>query len=80
MFVNVQFKNRQKQFTGKIYSYELCSDEITPKENDIIRLMDENYNYINYGTRVRVNSTSKVPAGKVAEYLRVRYVESSMEE
>ena len=41
MFINVQFKNRQKQFTGKIYSYELCSDEIAPKENDIIRLMDE---------------------------------------
>ena len=80
MFINVQFKNRKKEFVGRIYSYELASDAEPPKKDAIVRLTNENYDYINYGTRVRVDSITDVPVGRVAEYLRVRYVESSMDE
>ena len=80
LFVNVKFKNRNMEFTGKTYSYELAADEETPKDGEIVRLMDENYNYICNGTRVKVENTSKIPVGKVAEYLRIRYVKASLDE
>ena len=80
MYMNVQFKNAKKQFIGKEYSYELCPDEEVPKENSIVRLMDENYNYLCHGTRVRVNSVTKTPIGKVAEYLKIRYVEANLDD
>ena len=80
MFMNVQFKNRKKEFVGKEYSYELCADEEVPADNSIVRLMDENYNYLCYGTRVRVNSVTATPRGKVAEYLKARYVKASLDE
>lgn len=80
LFVNVKFKNRNMEFTGKTYSYELAADEEAPKDGEIVRLMDENYNYICNGTRVKVENTSKIPVGKVAEYLRIRYVKASLDE
>lgn len=80
MYVNVKFKNRKMEFIGKTYSYELAADEEVPKDGEIVRLMDEDYNYLNHGTRIRVESTSKVPVGKVAEYLRVRYVKATLDD
>ena len=80
MFINVQFKNAKKEFVGKEYSYELCPEEEAPKPNTIARLMDENYNYLNYGTRIRINSCTKEPLGKVAGYIKARYIETSLED
>ena len=80
MYINVQFKNRKKEFVGKEYSYELCSDEKIPEPNTVARLLDENYNYLNYGTRIRINSVTKAPVGKVVEYLKARYIEASLDD
>lgn len=54
MYITIQFKDAQKVFKGKTYDYELCADEPAPKKDDIVRMTDENWNYIHYGTRVKV--------------------------
>ena len=54
MFVTVQFKDRNKVFKGRTYDYLLNREEIVPQVGQIIRLMDNNYNYLCYGTRVKV--------------------------
>ena len=83
MYITVQFKNKNKDFVGKLYDYALNKEEIPPKQGDIIRMMDDNYNYKFYGTRVKVvdvfNDEKKlnVPKENVAS---IRYVQSSMEE
>lgn len=61
MFISVQFKNAKKQFVGKTYEYEICADEPDrPECGDVIRMMDENYNYICNGTRVKVVAVKKM--------------------
>lgn len=83
MYITVQFKNKNKDFVGKLYDYALNKEEIPPKQGDIIRMMDDNYNYKFYGTRVKVvdvfNDEKKlnVPKENVAS---IRYIQSSMEE
>lgn len=55
MYISVQFKDKDKKFKGRIYDYKVCDDEAEkPQKGDIIRMMDTNYNYIAYGTRVMV--------------------------
>ena len=46
MVITVQFKDRNKNFRGKTYDYLLHKEEDIPKNGDIIRMMDENYNYL----------------------------------
>ena len=46
MIVTVQFKNKDKVFSGKTYDYILNKNEEVPKQGSIIRMMDKNYNYI----------------------------------
>lgn len=83
MYISVQFKNKNKDFVGKAYDYLLNKEEIPPEKGDIIRMMDDNYNYKFYGTRVKVvdvfNDEKKlnVPKENIAS---IRYVQSSMEE
>lgn len=83
MYITVQFKNKNKDFVGKLYDYALNKEEIPPKQGDIIRMMDDNYNYKFYGTRVKVvdvfNDEKKlnVPKENIAS---IRYIQSSMEE
>ena len=83
MYISVQFKNKNKDFVGKAYDYLLNKEEIPPKKGDIIRMMDDNYNYKFYGTRVKVvdvfNDEKKlnVPKENIAS---IRYIQSSMEE
>ena len=83
MYITVQFKNKNKDFVGKLYDYALNKEETPPKQGDIIRMMDDNYNYKFYGTRVKVvdvfNNEKKlnVPKENVAS---IRYIQSSMEE
>ena len=79
MFIGVQFKNRNKEFTGKVYDFELHKDEDIPKEGDIVRLMDEDFIYVFNGTRVKVVEV-KAKLATPEEVGVVRYIESSMDE
>lgn len=78
MFIGIQFKNKKKEFTGKVYDFELHKDEDIPKEGDIVRLMDEDYDYMFYGTRVKVVEV-KAKLATPEEVGVVRYIESSMD-
>lgn len=77
MVVSVQFKNRDKQFVGKTYDYELCEDERVPTKGDIIRMLDENYDLMCYGTRVKVVDVKR-SSDRVQT--KIRYMEASMDE
>lgn len=79
MFIGVQFKNRNKEFTGKVYDFELHKDEDIPKEGDIVRLMDEDFIYVFNGTRVKIVEV-KAKLATPEEVGVVRYIESSMDE
>lgn len=77
MIITVQFKDKNKVFKGRIYDYELVDAEI-PKKNSIIRMMDENYDWLCHATRVKVvdvkSGSSPFPLQKI------RFIEASMEE
>lgn len=77
MFVTVQFKDRNKVFKGRTYDYLLNREEIVPQVGQIIRLMDNNYNYLCYGTRVKVVGVKET--SEVKEPVSVRYVVASLE-
>ena len=77
MFVTVQFKDRNKVFKGRTYDYLLNREETVPRVGQIIRLMDDNYNYLCYGTRVKVVSVKET--SEVKEPVSVRYVVASLE-
>lgn len=77
MFVTVQFKDRNKVFKGRTYDYLLNREEIVPRVGQIIRLMDDNYNYLCYGTRVKVVGVKET--SEVKEPVSVRYVVASLE-
>ena len=83
MYISVQFKNKNKDFVGKAYDYLLNKEEIPPEKGDIIRMMDDNYNYKFYGTRVKVvdvfNDEKKLNVPK-ENITSIRYIQSSMEE
>lgn len=77
MFVTVQFKDRNKVFKGRTYDYLLNREETVPQVGQIIRLMDDDYNYLCYGTRVKVVGVKEI--SEVKEPVSVRYVEASLE-
>lgn len=77
MFVTVQFKDRNKVFKGRTYDYLLNREETVPRVGQIIRLMDDNYNYLCYGTRVKVVGVKET--SEVKEPVSVRYVVASLE-
>ena len=77
MFVTVQFKDRNKVFKGRTYDYLLNREETVPQVGQIIRLMDDNYNYHCYGTRVKVDGVKET--SEVKEPVSVRYVVASLE-
>ena len=77
MFVTVQFKDRNKVFKGRTYDYLLNREETVPRVGQIIRLMDDNYNYLCYGTRVKVIGVKET--SEVKEPVSVRYVVASLE-
>jgi hypothetical protein len=79
MFISVQFKNRNNEFVGKTYDFELHKDEDVPTEGDIVRLMDKDFEYKFYGTRVKIVEV-KAELAAPAEVDVVRYIESSMDE
>lgn len=78
MFVSVMFKDRNKVFKGRAYDYKLSDEEEIPEVGSIIRMMDEGYDYICNGTRVKVvevKAESETPQPMV-----IRYVPSSLED
>ena len=56
MFISIMFKDKYGVFKGKEYDYKLCSNEQQPIVGSIVRLMDKNYDFIHYGTRVLVTA------------------------
>lgn len=54
MVISVQFHDKEENFCGKEYDFALVAGEEIPELGSVIRLMDVNYNYLFYGTRVKV--------------------------
>ncbi len=77
MFITVQFKDKNKIFRGKTYDYELNEEEKIPEKGSIIRMVDNNYNYICYGTRVKVVDIKEC---SVTARTQIRVIPSSLEE
>lgn len=63
MIITVQFKDKNKVFKGKTYDYE-CVDSVIPKKNDIIRMVNEDCEYICNGTRVKVVDVKNIISSK----------------
>lgn len=59
MVISIRFKDKNKVFRGKVYDFLLHEEEEIPKEGDIVRLLDESFDYRFYGTRVRVEAVRK---------------------
>lgn len=77
--VTVRFKNKDKVFVGKSYDYILFQNEDIPKEGDIIRMLDKDYEYICYGTRVRVEQV-RLDMVDINKYTFIHYIEDSLED
>lgn len=78
MVITVQFKDRNKNFRGKTYDYLLHKEETIPKNGEIIRMMDENYNYLCYGTRTRIVNVRKETERDMGLKV-IRYINATME-
>jgi len=59
MVISIRFKDKNKVFQGKVYDFLLHEEEEIPKEGDIVRLLDESFDYRFHGTRVRVEAVRK---------------------
>ena len=59
MVISVQFKNRDMEFRGKAYDFELAPNEIVPKQGAIIRMVDIEGKPVCNKTRVRVVDIKK---------------------
>ena len=77
MYISVQFKNKNKDFVGKAYDYLLNKEEIPPEKGDIIRMMDDNYNYICYGTRVKVVDVVNADKDNLTS---IRYIKTTLDD
>lgn len=78
MVVTVQFKDKNKIFKGHTYNFILNKDELPPKKGAIIRMMDNDYNYIFYGTRVKVTDVREKIFSDI-NLNEIRYVTSSLD-
>ena len=77
MVISVQFKNRDMEFRGKTYDFELAPNETVPAKGAIIRMVDPDGKKVCNYTRVKVvdvKNTSDKTQGLV------RCVPSSMDE
>lgn len=78
MYITVQFRNREDQFAGKTYDFELCAGTPAPPVGSIIRMIDKDEKPVCNRTRVKV-----IDAKKESSYPQpqtVKYQMSSMEE
>lgn len=77
MFISVQFKNKEKIFGGKHYDFELIQGDEVPAIGSIIRMMDEDYNFVCYGTRVKVTG---IKMESMTSTKRIHYMETSLDD
>lgn len=77
MYITVQFKDRNKVFKGKTYDYLLNKEETPPQRGDIIRMLDDNYEYICYGTRVRVVDVVNADKDNLTS---IRYIKTTLDD
>lgn len=78
MVISIQFKDSKKIFRGKAYDYKLNKEEKVPKKGSIIRMMDNDYNYIHYGTRVKVVNVREDEFTDI-DLNEIRYVDSNLD-
>ena len=76
MYITVQFKDKNKVFKGRKYDYILNDNEKIPEKNTIIRMMDNNYDWIANGTRVKVVDIKKYSKTATQE---IKYVEDTID-
>ena len=76
MYITVQFKDKNKVFKGRKYDYILNDNEKIPEKNTIIRMMDNNYDWIANGTRAKVIDIKKYSATATQE---IKYVEDTID-
>lgn len=76
MYITVQFKDKNKIFKGRKYDYILNDNEKIPEKNTIIRMMDNNYDWIANGTRVKVVDIKKYSKTATQE---IRYIEDTID-
>lgn len=77
MIIGVTFGARANPF-GKEYSYRLAKGVPTPKVGSVIRMMDEDCNFIHNGTRTRVVNVRKAIEKDVGLKV-IRYINATME-
>lgn len=79
MVISVQFKDKNKVFKGRSYDYLLHKEEKVPSYGNIIRMMDENYNYAYNGTRVKVVGVRNETEEDRKNLLVVRYIKTTLD-
>lgn len=77
--ISVRFKDKNKVFKGKTYDYKVLDGEDDVKAGDIIRMMDDDLNWICYGTRVRVESVRPATKADVG-LLGIRLVLTTLDD
>lgn len=79
MYISVVFKNKNMEFGGKAYDFELSPSAAVPKTGSIIRMLTEDGSkVVCNGTRVKVVGSKSVST--TAAEQRISYVDSSMDE
>lgn len=76
MYISVVFKNRNLEFGGKTYDYEIVGE--SPKKGDIIRMMSEDgKSKVCNATRVKVVDVKPTSENSIQ---RISCVKSSLDE
>jgi hypothetical protein len=77
--ISVQFKDKNKVFRGRNYDYILNREEEIPEKGTIVRLLDDDYNYVVHGTRLKINDIQEKDVNE-EEYVSVRYIRASLDD
>jgi hypothetical protein len=77
--LTVQFKNRNMEFTGRTYDFELVANATPPKTGSVIRMLSEDGSKaVCNGTRVKVIAVKA--SSDCLQPQVISYAESSMDE
>ena len=78
-YLTVQFKNRNMEFTGRTYDFQLVLGAEPPKVGDVIRMLsDDGSRAVCNGTRVKVLAVKET--SDCAQPQVISYARSSMDE